>query len=174
MVLPDRQLIDIVLRHWKGGDLQNVNPASVDLTLSSEAIIYDWPLWFRLAHRVTKDPKWLRRKRRVTLPFLLRPGQMALLSTKEWLVIPPKYAAIMTLKSSRGREGYDHALAGYFDPGFQGNGVLEVYANAVPVWLDPGLKIAQIIYLQMFQEPVRPYSGHYQNQRGVTESWTVS
>ena len=177
MVLPDKQLLDIVMKHWQGGNLENVNPASIDLELSGQAIIYDWPLWYRLAYRVTKDPRWLRRKRLVDIrkkPYLLRPGQMALLSTKEWIVIPPKYAAIMTLKSSRGREGYDHALAGYFDPGFRGNGVLEVYANAVPVWLSPDLKIAQIIYLLMLQEPVKPYAGHYQNQKGVTESWTVS
>lgn len=174
MILPDKRLSEIVRSHWKDYDLKNVNPASVDLALSDQAIVYDWPLHYRLLHRLfPESQKWLRRRRTVKLPYMLRPGEMALLSTKEWVVVPPKYAAIMTLKSSRGREGYDHALAGYFDPGFRGNAVLEVYANAVPVWLDPGLKIAQLILIAMLQEPSKPYAGHYQNQKGVTESWTT-
>ena len=177
MVLPDRRLVDIVATHWKQANLDNINAASVDLELDSKAIIYDWPLHYRLMWYMTKDDRWLRRKRLVDLrkgPFLLRPGQMALLATKEWIVVPPKYAAIITLKSSRGREGYDHALAGWFDPGFQGNGVFEVYANATPVWLSPDLRFAQIIFFAMLQEPQAPYDGHYQGQKGVTESWTIS
>jgi len=177
MVLPDRRLIDIATKHWQHNDLDNINSASIDLEVSSTAIVYDWPLWYRLMWGVTKNQRWLRRRRLVDIknkPFLLKPGQMALLSTKEWIVVPPKYAAFLTLKSSRGREGYDHALAGWFDPGFRGNGVLEVYAPAVPTWLHSDLKIAQIIYLTMLQEPVRSYDGHYQDQKGVTESWTIS
>jgi len=177
MVLPDKRLMDIVMQHWSNSEPSNINSASIDLQLDNEAIIYDWPLWYRLMWRLTKNKKWLRRRRVVDLsekPFLLRPGHMALLSTQEWIVVPPKYAALLTLKSSRGREGYDHALAGWFDPGFRGSGVLEVYANAVPVWLRPDLKIAQIIYIAMIQEPDKPYNGHYQEQKGVTESWTLS
>ena len=56
-------------------------------------------------------------------PYLLEPGAFVLGETLEILRIPDDLAAQFVLKSSRAREGLEHLLAGFADPGFN-NSVL--------------------------------------------------
>jgi len=150
----------------------NINPVSVDLTLGSEAQVHDWPWHYRLLWWLTRAPKWQKRIRTlsITTGMWLKPGQMALLHSAEHVSVPTDVAAFLTLKSSRGREGIDHALAGWFDAGFEGDAVFEVYAHAFPVRIMEGMKFAQLIYLDA-ETPQKPYNGHYQFQKGAVGSW---
>jgi len=152
---------------------EQVNPASVDLTLGSKAVIHDWPWYYRLLWYLTKNERWRKRKRQIDISqgYFLKPGEMALLHSREWVRIPTGMSALLTLKSSRGREGLDHALAGWFDPGFEGEAVFEVYAHAHPVRLQEGLRFAQLIYLETLT-PAASYNGHYMHQTGPQGSWT--
>lgn len=163
---------DTYLKQLDYPDAQ-VNPASVDLTLGEHAVIFDWPWHYRLLWRLTRQERWRKRKRTVNIAngYHLVPGQMALLHSNEWVSIPDNMSALLTLKSSRGREGLDHAMAGWFDPGFEGEAVFEVYAHAHPVPIRQGLKFAQLIYLQT-EPPNQPYRGNYQHQTGPKMSWT--
>ena len=54
------------------------------------------------------------------------PGGFVLAATAEWIRVPVSMESVFQLKSSRGREGYEHALAGYIDPGFHGRVTLEL------------------------------------------------
>ena len=180
MVLSDKSLKRI-LEHFDNSEGAKVNPASIDLTLGEEAIVFDWPLTYRLMWGLAKllrneraMLRWSKRERLVDISngYWLLPGQMALLHSQEYVVIPENTAALLTLKSSRGREGFDHALAGWFDPGFVGQAVFEVYAHH-PVKLIAGMRFAQLIYFQA-EVPKRHYGqvdSHYQGQTGPTKSF---
>lgn len=179
MVIPDKHLRRIIRRYkWQIG--LEVNPASVDLTLGDEAIIYDWPLHYRamwhvakLLHDKERMQRYSKRVRKVNIAdgYWLKPGEMALLHSSQYVHIPDDTAALLTLKSSRGREGFDHALAGWFDPGFEGVAVFEVYAHAHPVYLYAGMPFAQLIYFKVSDVVDKAYNGHYQGQLGATPSW---
>lgn len=103
--------------------------------------------------------------------FLLRPGQFALASTREYVRIPPNMTAIVEGRSSLGRRGLlIHITAGYIDPGFEGNITLELL-NVSPwtIELTPGERVCQV-HFHMGEPAANPYCGKYQGQRGVTES----
>ena len=105
--------------------------------------------------------------------WVLRPRDFILASTRECVKLSPGMAAVVEGKSSLGRLGMAvHVTAGFIDPGFEGDITLEI-ANLAPwgIELFEGMPIAQIVF-ERVTPPHRDYSktGHYQGQRGPTES----
>lgn len=151
-------LCDSEIREWasNGGlapyDPECVNPASVDLKLSGLMITLPGG----------------------TEPFFydsleLKPGDAILACTKEIIRMPLDCAGVVYLKSSMARLGLDHALAGWIDPGFEGQLTLELHTHR-PITLLANQKIIQLVIHQMSQVPNRDYSktGRYQYQMGPT------
>jgi len=106
--------------------------------------------------------------------FWLLPGEGALLHTEHVITIPNTQSGLLLLKSSRGREFWQHAFSGWFDPGFSGQGVLEVYAPVIPINIKHGQLAAQMVLLDTHPVGV-PYGdknrvSHYQHQRGARGS----
>jgi dCTP deaminase len=151
MILPDFKI-----RQWAelGGlepfSSEHVNPASVDLTLGQSYI-----------DLATGDEHHL------TGPLILAPGEAILATTAEYIRLPSTYAAAVYLKSSLARKGLDHALAGWVDPGFEGDLTLELHSHR-PIELLPGQRIVQLVLYVMQMEPEAIYNGRYQGQRGPT------
>lgn len=150
MILPDFEI-----RQWAelGGldpfNERHVNPASVDLTLGQSYI-----------DLATGEHA-------LTGPFLLMPGEAILATTAEYVHLPAVYAGAVYLKSSMARKGLDHALAGWVDPGFEGNLTLELHSHR-PIELRPCQRIVQLVLYMMQCEPEMAYNGRYQGQRGPT------
>ena len=115
----------------------------------------------RRGHTVTSDarPAFIRR---------------VLASTIEYVKIPRDVACDLKLKSTLGRLWINHSLAGWCDPGFQGQITLELQnLGPVPFVLQAGRRIAQLIFIAMESEPDVAYgepgsSSHYQGQTGTT------
>ena len=158
MIKPDRWI-----RRWaeEGGvdpfEPSQVNAASYDVRVSD-----DWIC-------PTRDPESF------TSPHVkLFPGEVVLASTIEHVRIPRTVACDLKLKSTLGRLWINHSLAGWCDPGFEGNITLELQnLGPEPFVLDAGRRIAQLIFIRMEEEPEvaygEPGSGsHYQGQRGTT------
>ena len=137
-----------------------VNPASVDVRLGANVMIESAqsPALVRLnlaaTHHTEADP------------FLLKPGQFILAETLEVLNVPASHALQFMLKSSRARQGLEHLMAGYVDPGFFGSVLtLELHnsrqLHAIPLW--PGMRIGQLVCHRMTSPPTRTYAltGHY-------------
>jgi dCTP deaminase len=108
-------------------------------------------------------------------PYLLVPGQFVLAPTMETFNLPNTVAAQFMLKSSRAREGLEHLMAGYCDPGWHGSVLtLELHNSRQlhPVKLWPGMKIGQMVFHGMSEEPVRSYAetGRYNNDATVQGS----
>ena len=128
-----------------------VNPASYDVSL--EERIY------------------ARGKEPHTLPLTLMPHEFIIASTREYVKLPLDVAGDLKLKSSIGRMGINHALSGWIDPGFEGNVTLELQnISGGPVQLVAGMKIAQLVFMQLTEATCLPYTktGRYCNQVGPT------
>jgi len=151
------------------------NPASYDVTISSKILI-EKPLEPAIiSHDIIKtvDDRWLELDI-FDKPYSLAPGEFILASTSELITLPDDIEAVFCLKSSRGREGWEHALAGYIDPGFSGRITLELKNNNryYPLELSLGLKIGQIRFFKLNDRPNKPYSltGRYHNDQTTTPS----
>jgi dCTP deaminase len=107
-------------------------------------------------------------------PYLLLPGQFVLAHTVETFNLPDDIAAQFMLKSSRAREGIEHLMAGYADPGFHGVMTLELHnsrqLHPVPIW--PGMRIGQMVFTTMAATPQRSYAltGRYNGHSSVQAS----
>ena len=158
MIKPDRWI-----RRWaeEGGvdpfDPAQINSASYDVRLSDHWIC------------PTRDPEEF-----TSATMKLFPGEVVLASTLEYVRIPRSVACDLKLKSTLGRLWINHSLAGWCDPGFQGNITLELLNLGPTLFvLDAGRRIAQLIFVAMESEPEIAYgepgsSSHYQGQTGTT------
>jgi dCTP deaminase len=151
-----------------------IQPASVDLRLSPEFIVY------RPGEIACLDPRApeslsLAAERTVIREgeaFTLHPGDFALGSTVERVSIPDDLVGQVDGRSSVGRLAIVvHATAGLIDPGFTGQITLELSnIGRIPVRLYPGVRIAQIVLQQLSSPAERPYGAqrgsNYQAQSG--------
>lgn len=84
-------------------------------------------------------------------------------------MVPNDLAVELKLKSSRAREGFDHSLAFWFDPGWDGIGTLEIHNmnRLQTLTLEYGMRFAQIIVHKLDVPVTNPYAGRYQNATSV-------
>lgn len=169
MVLSDKTMKEKI----KGGSLvvdpldeAAIQAASIDLRLGNhflvleqntlEIIRLDQPIPYREIHADS-----------ITVP----PHSFVLATTLEYVEIPDEATGAVEGRSSIGRLGLFIQNAGWIDPGFKGNITLELYnANSLPIRLDAGRRICQLVLYKMDQKVERPYSGKYLGQRGTTGS----
>lgn len=111
-----------------------------------------------------------------TKHVILGPQQFMLGSTLERVRIPDNIVGRLEGKSSLARQGLIIHTAGFIDPGFRGQLVLEITnLSGKPVMLEIGQLIAQIAFFEMDGPVERPYGhpdlgSHYQDQEGPTPS----
>lgn len=136
-----------------------VNPASIDIRVGLDLQYHDrhrgWVL-MPLGHYHEYSP------------YHMNPGEFFLVSTLERIQVPIEYALDLRLKSSRAREGYNHSLAFWFDPGWAGIGTMEltnIGNRSLPLY--PGLRIAQVIIHLLDAPCSKPYRGKYQGAGGA-------
>lgn len=103
----------------------------------------------------------------ITIP----PKSFMLATTKEYIKLPDDLTAFVEGRSSIGRMGLFIQNAGWVDPGFEGQITLELFnANSLPIRLEAGRRICQLVFCKMDQAAAQPYRGKYQGQRGTTGS----
>ncbi len=98
--------------------------------------------------------------------FVLQPYMKVLITTLEYVKMPPDVAGLVELRSTFARLGLSIPPT-VVDAGFEGQITLEVHGGAFPVLLKKGVRFAHIVFIKVVGEPV-PYKGKYQGQRGVT------
>jgi deoxycytidine triphosphate deaminase len=153
------------IRTWgrEGGvvpfEESQVNSASYDVRVSDHWIC------------PTREPQEFRAS-----SVKLFPGEVVLASTIENVRIPRSVACDLKLKSTLGRLWINHSMAGWCDPGFEGNITLELQnLGPEPFTLAAGRRIAQLIFISMESEPEVAYGepgsrSHYQGQTGTTRA----
>ena len=146
--------------------MEYINPASIDVRLGKNLMI-----------EKPHDPEYTLvdiSKSTEENPFVLHAGEFVLAETLERFRIPDRISAQFILKSSRAREGYQHLLAGWIDPGYRGRLTLEIKNirkyHTLPLFC--GMRIGQIVFHHMSQVPVKSYAetGHYLDHDRVMPS----
>lgn len=144
-------------------DPEMVNPASIDVTLGSTILREGRP----------GEERWVEINIEGGV-YSLEPGEFVLAHTVEMIRVPGNMEAVFNLKSSRGREGYEHLMAGYIDPGFMGRVTLElVNVNRYHrLTLEHGMRIGQLRFAKVDEIPMRSYAvtGRYQGDKSVQPS----
>jgi len=153
-----------------------VQPASVDLTVKGPLMRVSAP---DLGDGPIRPGKSEMREVSVTRfdpkVWVLRPGLLYLLSTREKISIPRDLVGRLDGRSSWGRVGLRvHATAGFLDPGFVGLITLELdVVGPSPVELWEGDSICQVSFHCLAGPAESPYGSKgskYQDQTGVTPS----
>lgn len=165
MILSDK---DINLAMERGAisiepfEPDRLQPASFDLTLGSRFLI---PKFNSHTGSLVDPLKDNNDRFEAFAPtsghFTLRPGAFALGRTVESVSLGSDMAARMEGKSSLGRLGLQvHSTAGFIDPGWVGVITAELHnVSPFPILLTVGMKFAQICFIPLTSEAVRPY-GH--------------
>jgi len=97
--------------------------------------------------------------------IVIPPHSFLLATTREYIKLPTHITGFVEGRSSIGRMGLFVQNAGWIDAGFEGKITLELYnANQVPIQLEAGRRICQLVFVKMDQPAQRPYSGKYQGQ----------
>ena len=144
-------------------DPEMINPASIDVTLGPTLLREGRP----------GEDRWVSVDIENGI-YSLAPGEFVLAATQELIRVPNNLEAVFNLKSSRGREGYEHLLAGYIDPGFHGRVTLELVNvnryHRLP--LEHGMRIGQLRFAKLDEIPMRSYAvtGRYFNASTVEQS----
>ena len=146
--------------------MEFINPASIDVRLGKNLMVerpHEPDLRLIDISEYTEEN-----------PYLLKAGAFVLAETLEKFRIPDRISAQFVLKSSRAREGYQHLLAGWIDPGYRGRLTLEIKNirkyHELPLY--QGMRIGQIVFHHMSQVPVKSYAetGHYLDHDRVMPS----
>jgi dCTP deaminase len=169
MILCDTEITDLCINAQlvTPFDPQLVNPASIDVRLGGTILIES-------AQHRTLIPYPLEDHTEDN-PYHLVPGQFCLAQTVETFNLPDNIAAQFMLKSSRAREGLEHLMAGYCDPGWHGSVLTLELHNSRQLWpqlLWPGMKIGQMVFHRMSDIPARSYAvtGRYNADTTVQAS----
>ena len=125
-----------------------LNPASLDLRLGNRLMIEVSDrrslIEIDISDRTEEDP------------YYLAPSEFVLAETIETFNLPDDISAQFVLKSSRAREGLNHLLAGWCDPGWHGSKLTLELTNERRyhgLHLYPNLKIGQMVFHRMSNVP---------------------
>lgn len=169
MILSDKKIMELINKkelEINPLDKGQIQPASVDIRLGNHFLKLDEN---RIeAMSMTDEIKYISFEAdQVIIP----PNSFLLATTREYIKLPNNLTAFVEGRSSIGRMGLFIQNAGWVDPGFEGNITLELYnANRLPIKLESGRRICQLVFAQMDQAAENPYRGKYQGQKNSVGS----
>lgn len=144
----------------------SIQPASVDCTLGDDFLLIDENSMGVLTMREEIKYRTIKANE-ITLP----PHSFLLATTREEVALPDDLTAFVEGRSSIGRMGLFIQNAGWVDPGFKGRITLELYnANSLPIKLEAGRRICQLVFCKMSSPASQPYQGKYQGQNSTVGS----
>ena len=169
MILSDKTLTDMIEK----GELKcepltkdSIQPASIDCRLGDNFLVVE----DRNMHSLDMSSEIQYREyndTHITIP----PQSFLLATTMEYVELPDNLTAFVEGRSSIGRMGLFIQNAGWVDPGFKGQITLELFnANSLPIRLEAGRRVCQLVFCKMDQAAKNPYRGKYQGQRNTTGS----
>jgi dCTP deaminase len=145
---------------------ESIQPASVDCHLGRHFLLVE----DRQMHTIDMESKILYREIESD-EIIIPPQSFLLATTEEYVKLPNNMTAFVEGRSSIGRIGLFIQNAGWVDPGFEGQITLELFnANSLPIRLQAGRRICQLVFCLMDKPAQNPYKGKYQGQRKATGS----
>jgi dCTP deaminase len=139
---------------------ESIQPASVDCRLGDHFLVVekqDTPL-------ITMSSE-IKYREVIADRITIAPHSFLLATTMEYIKLPNNMVSFVEGRSSIGRMGLFIQNAGWVDPGFEGKITLELYnANSLPIELEAGRRICQLVFGLMDADALAPYRGKYQGQ----------
>jgi dCTP deaminase len=165
MILSDKTLKKLI----DSGDLtcepiteNSIQPASIDCRLGRHFLVVDET---QSNSGVLTFDKEIHYREIENDSIVIAPHSFLLATTMEHIKLPSNFSAFVEGRSSVGRMGLFIQNAGWVDAGFEGKITLELYnANSLPIKLEAGRRICQLVFCTMDQASERPYNGKYQGQ----------
>lgn len=164
MILSDQTLKEMIAREElviTPIDEKSIQPASIDCRLGNHFLVVE----SNQMDIITLDAEIKYREisgESITIP----PHTFLLATTQEYIEVPDDLTAFVEGRSSIGRIGLFIQNAGWVDPGFKGRITLELYnAGSLPIRLEAGKRICQLVFCKMDQKAKNPYKGKYQGQK---------
>jgi dCTP deaminase len=147
-------------------DKDSIQPASIDCRLGDHFLVIE----DRQMQTIDLNTEIIYRQ--ITGPSItIPPHSFLLATTMEYVKLPNDMVAFVEGRSSIGRIGLFIQNAGWVDPGFEGQITLELYnANSLPIRLEAGRRICQLVFAKLDETAVLPYKGKYQGQKNATGS----
>lgn len=140
---------------------QSIQSASIDCHLGSHYLVIE----DKEMSLITLDSA-IKYKEVEAKSIIIPAHSFLLATTQEYIKLPANIAAFAEGRSSIGRLGLFIENAGWIDPGFEGRITLELYnANSLPIRLDSGRRICQLVFCKMDRPAKNPYRGKYQGQK---------
>lgn len=174
-LLSYKELCELVEQNIITADPANINAASIDITLDSEIMI-ESSAGQPIIDLAKKENIRTFKKDISDVGYLLKPGEFILASSVEQFNLPNDIVAEYVLKSSQARNGLNHLLAGYADPGWHNSKLTLELHNVTQhhyLRINPGMKIGQIKFYRVTEVPEHASyasTGQYNGQQGVTAS----
>lgn len=138
-----------------------VQPASIDMRLGDHFLTVDEHAMGIISMDEPIQYRDISREE-----IIIPPKSFILATTMEYIKLPDNMTAFVEGRSSIGRMGLFIQNAGWVDPGFEGEITLEIFnANSLPIKLQAGRRICQLVFAEMDQTTDNPYRGKYQGQR---------
>jgi dCTP deaminase len=139
---------------------ESIQPASVDCRLGTHYLMIEQHAMSTIS--MSDEIKY---REVETDRFILPPQSFVLATTMEYVKLPENVVAFVEGRSSIGRMGLFIQNAGWVDPGFEGRITLELFnANSLPIELESGRRICQLVFGYMDNPALKPYQGKYQGQ----------
>lgn len=175
-LLTYNQLCNLIVDCRITAVLENVNAASIDVTLGDTILVENTTMYPSPVDLAAKETPEMDTHLIPASGFSLAPGEFALVNTVEKFYLPNNLAAEYKLKSSLARAGLDHALAGWCDPGWNGSVLTLEIRNTLQnhtLILKPGMKIGQVVFWEGEEVPEHAsyaVKGQYNGDETVRES----
>ena len=148
----------------KGLSQNAIQPSSIDLTLDKSALLLKYWTTKGILDFNTK----MNYEKISGREFVIPPHSFILATTKEYIQLPKDISGFVEGRSSIGRMGLFIQNASVVGPGFKGKLTLELYnANVLPIRLEAGRRVCQLILFQMDKKSKKGYTGKYQNQKSA-------
>lgn len=163
MILSDKTLKELLRK----GELvvdpiddQSIQPASIDCRLGDNFLLLE-----ETKMNVIDFENEIHYREVTATSINIPPHSFLLATIQEYVKIPSNLTAFVEGRSSIGRMGLFIQNAGWVDPGFEGRITLELYnASSLPIKLEAGKRICQLVFCKMDSVANIPYKGKYQGQ----------
>ena len=164
MILSDKTLQDLLEKGelvCEPIDAKSIQPASIDCRLGDHFLVPD----DHQMGMISLDSE-IKYREITACEITIPPKSFLLATTQEYIEIPDDITSFVEGRSSIGRMGLFIQNAGWVDPGFKGRITLELYnASSLPIRLQSGKRICQLVFCKMDQKANNPYRGKYQGQK---------
>lgn len=142
-------------------DRSDIQPASIDCRLGSHYLVVE-----NTESGIITFNDEIRYREIESEDIVIAPHSFLLATTQEYIRLPNYVTAFVEGRSSIGRMGLFIQNAGWVDAGFEGRITLELYnANSVPIRLESGRRVCQLVFCKMDQAASNPYRGKYYGQK---------